>query len=501
MKQKNSIFISLLAIIFGLCYSCNEETLPTRDSIVYDKTKGPIITSNIDLETEMFVDSNAIWDVDINAYNGIDTIFLNDSVIHAFGDGQLKYNGIEITMPSQEEYEVKLSVKDEAGLETIHPPFTINVKGKPTIISNVDLKPVMFVDSKAIWDVDINAHNGIDTIFLNNSAIHTFGDGQFNHNGIEITMPDQEEYEVVLSVKDVFGFETTYPAFTLTAKGRITSPFMICDFTTAGATVIGKESERRPLFPKANAVDGGSLYSANAGWIDATMVSDLENQTTVRYGAPSMGTTNNADKWKHVSTFGAVAPNKEGNSVSALLVRHHFKDVAPDGNVGAIKWKPAPVFFLNKLVFDAPLLEPLVADLVASKRVFKIDIYVDTKSTADTDPNKKYNFDLTKHDMVALGMANVAKFNNTTSKGGERSGQDHGMVAYITQTDAWETLTFELDPSNTFVHTNTALPIGNNEIDMLTLFISAQTTKTGSVTNVVSNAKYYLSNLRVEKVD
>ena len=411
MKQKNSIFISLLAIIFGLCYSCNEETLPTRDSIVYDKTKGPIITSNIDLETEMFVDSNAIWDVDINAYNGIDTIFLNDSVIHAFGDGQLKHNGIEITMPAQEEYEVKLRVKDEAGLET------------------------------------------------------------------------------------------TYPAFTITAKGGIASPFMICDFTTAGATVIGKESDRRPLFPKANAVEGNSLYSANAGWIDATMVSDLENQTTVRYGAPSMGTTNNADKWKHVSTFGAVAPNKEGNSVSALLVRHHFKDVAPDGNVGAIKWKPAPVFFLNKLVFDAPLLEPLVADLVASKRVFKIDIYVDTKNTADTDPTAKYDFDLTKHNMVALGMANVAKFNNTTNKGDARSGQDHGMVARITQTDAWETLTFELDPGNTFVHTNTAFSIGNNEIDMLTLFISAQTTKTGSVTNVVSNAKYYLSNLRVEKVD
>ncbi len=372
----------------------------------------------------------------------------------------------------------------------------------PTITLTKELPETAPVESTFEIKAKLEAFNGIDSIFLNGDLVRVFGNGQITYEAsIPFVMPDQDSAMFRIRVKDELGLSIYSEQYVVKAAGRLPSPFLLCDFAQGDAEFIEITDPRHLDFPIAdkaqNTAEGKPTYSDNVGWFEVATESSQEDIIKVRLGGVAMNSVNNLDKWPYVNTYGAEVPLMFGEQGTAMCVRHHFTDVAPDGNVDLTKWRPISPFFMNKLYFGANINDILIADIIREKRVVKLDIYVDTEHTNETNPNAEFNFDLSKHGIVALGLANSEKFNNTTSNGNKKSGQDYGMVANITSTNAWETLTFTLDPGNYFVNCTPDKPlIEANEVNMMTFFIAAQRGGTGITS---SNAKYYIKNLRVEK--
>ncbi len=372
----------------------------------------------------------------------------------------------------------------------------------PTITLREELPETAPVESTLEIKAKLEAFNGIDSIFLNGDLVRVFGNGQISYEAsIPFLMPDQDSVKLQIRVKDELGLSTYSEEYVVKAAGRLPSPFLLCDFAQGNAEFIETSDARHIDFPLAdiaqNTADGKPTYSDNIGWYEVATESSQEDISKVLLGGVSMNTVNNQDKWPYVNTYGAQAPLMFGEENTAMCVRHHFIDVAPDGNVGLTKWKPITPYFMNKLYFGTNINNILIADIIEERRVVKLDIYVDTEHTNETNPDAQFDFDLSKHGLVVIGLANSAKFNNTSTGGNKKSGQDYGMSANMTTTNAWETLTFTIDPGNFFANCTPDKPLVEaNEIDMMTFFIAAQRSGASS-----SNAKYYIKNLRVEKAN
>ena len=337
----------------------------------------------------------------------------------------------------------------------------------PVIISNNDLTNVeVAVGAKANWSVDFEAYNGIQSIVLNGEELFAFGNGQLTFSTtLSIVMPDADLHSVELTVVDELGLETNYPPFNLVAGGRLPSSYLICGLASGSAIPLkdGVGNDRRVVFPSYANVSN-NIYSTNMGWVDATVETDLESKQ-VRVGVPMFNNAANKPKWPSLLfDFGAQSPSGD----KALAFTH-------GGNS----------FRLTKLAFDEAIIEQLIEDVVdTKKRVFRMDIFVEPLAVGST-------FDLDLHKQVVLGMSSIKKFNNTGSK----AGQDDVMSANITKVGEWETITFQMDPTNSYIPTKGDL--SNSEIDMLLLLISP---KFKTETKIVSNATYYLRNLRIEEL-
>lgn len=170
--MKNNIFIPLFIAFAALLGSCESDIEPTRDTIEYDVTKPPVIISNVDLtDTEVAVGGSVSWSVDFEAFNGIEAIFLNDKEVFAFGNGQLKFSTtLSLVMPDADSHTVKLKVTDEAGLETLYPPFDIKAGGRipsPYLICGlasdnvIPLKDGVGNDRRVIFTTYANSDNNV----------------------------------------------------------------------------------------------------------------------------------------------------------------------------------------------------------------------------------------------------------------------------------------------------------------------------------------------------
>jgi len=131
--MKNIIKAVGILIIAILFHACDDDTIPTRKVIVYDDQQPPVITNLSEEEHPILVYVEGVfnWDVEIEAFNGIDSILLNGEVCRTFGDGQLRYtSSLSVVMPDADSAKVELKVTDEIGLATTYPPFYIYAKGR-----------------------------------------------------------------------------------------------------------------------------------------------------------------------------------------------------------------------------------------------------------------------------------------------------------------------------------------------------------------------------------
>lgn len=404
--MKNNIFILLLVAISGLFYSCESDVVPTQDIVEYDDSKVPVIVSKNDLtNTAVIVGDDFNWGVEIEAYNGIESISLNGDVLNTFGNGQIKYS-----------------------------------------------------------------------------------------RQIIIEMPDKESHDVSLVVEDERGLKTTM-AFAMT-RGKIQSPYIISDFIHAEASIVGKTSAtnvvaRRVLLPKYT----NNYATQNFVWFDGKVESDI-NATNIRFGSPGFNGGANAgqgiaaihhDDWEELAEFGATAPAYEDETETKALRFNLFPR----------KGKMKTMFAL-----DAPLNVELITDVVDNEtRVFKVDVYVKTTDGANHPFVTKWSGNLTPlditnsaHSRFALGLSSTSKFFDTAPK----TGQDHGMIATLTEVDKWETLTFQFNAAEAeeFANILTTGDVENDEVDMLILAVSPTTTA-----EKIPNATYYFKNLRIETVE
>lgn len=365
--MKNIYRLAWMFIVMSLVFACQNDTVPTRREIIYDENQAPVITDLYEGEHPIFeyVEGIFDWDVEIEAFNGIDSIFLNGELYRTFGDGQLRYT----------------------------------------------------------------------------SAI-----------GVE--MPDADSAIVELSVMDEIGLSTTFPPFYIYAKGRIPSPYLIMDWPNAYTAVYQPTDEGYLHLPK----HAGTNYANKIGWVDVPVESDMEISSKLM-GAP----------W-------------QGAKVGWPEIGYGFGVDAPDGTK-CMRVTPTVGYMFNLIAFDTPVQEKLIADVKDRKRKFMVDVYVDDSNTTV--------FNLNDHGHIVLGMANVAKYHSDKPQ----EGQDNAMSADITKTNEWETLVFELDPNNPYARTKG--DVEDNEVDMFILFVSPHFNSEGIP---LTDAKYYFKNLRVEKI-
>lgn len=331
-------------------------------------------------------------------------------------------------------------------------------KNQPPVISNLyegECPIFEYVEGAFDWEVKIEAFNGIDSIFLNNELFRTFGDGRLRYNTtVAVEMPDTDSVIVELKVIDELGLSTTFSPFYIYAKGRIPSPYLIMDWPNAYTKVYAPTDEGYLHLPKHT----NTNYGERIGWVDVAIDSDMEI-SSILMGAPWQGVK---EGWPEIAY---------GLGVDA-----------PDGTK-AMRVTPTVGYMINMLAFNAPVQEKLIADVKENKRKFMVDVYVDDSNTTV--------FNLNDHGHIVLGMANVAKYHNDKPQ----EGQDKALSANITKINEWETLTFELDPNNSYARTKG--DVEDNEVDMFILFVAPHFNNEGVP---LTDARYYFKNLRVEKI-
>ncbi len=368
---------------------------------------------------------------------------------------------------------------------------------KSPIISAKNVPIALFTEERYEWEISVEAFNGIKDIKVNDEVILSYNNGQFIYQGIiPIVMPDVENFTVSLVVTDELDNETHYPDFTIASRSHIKSPFyLIKDFSGAGE-ILYTGNERRPELTYA--VTFSENIAKNFGWQEVNITSDLDPNTysTIRYGMPSMNLTNNITKWEHAVQFNAKNPN-DNTSGTMLLKNHFYQEATAAGTSTTGLYSSMASYALSLIHFGTALDSRVITDVMAGIRCVKLDIYVDTKDVSD--PNTEYNYDPTKHYKVSLAMACESRYNNTGST--KREGQGQGAMAIIDQTDRWVTLSFNSVgyEENPFTEPNPAPknPPSTSEVDMIVLHVSPQVGGDGIK---VSNAKYYIKNLRIEKV-
>ena len=327
----------------------------------------------------------------------------------------------------------------------------------PTITHNEAIEePILvYVDDTYVLDVTIEALNGIDAIYLNDELYKKYGNGQLIHDlPIEVVMPDELNYDVNLKVVDEIGLVSDFPTITLTAKGFIPSPYLLMDWKNAHTNVYAFGDPEYLIFPQ---YDEGSGYVKSLGWTAVPVASDMET-SSILVGAAWQG---NNEAWPtNIFNYGVESP---------------------DGQL-SMKITPVVNFMPVLIPLGTSMEEKLVIDVRAKKRKVKVDVFIDAVGTTD--------FDINLHGEVTFGMSNTAKFHADKPK----LGQDTGASANATKTGEWETLTFELDPNNSYART--LYDVDDSEVDMLILNVSPHFNNEGVV---LTDATYYFKNLRIEK--
>ncbi len=324
-----------------------------------------------------------------------------------------------------------------------------------TLLSEIPDRLELYVEDIYALDVMIEAKDGIDSIIVNDKLIQKYGNGQLKYStGIPIEMADVDSMLVELKVVDDNGLTTMFPPFYVFAKGRIPSPFLIMNWSSAYTTVYASTDDEFLVLP----LHAGTGYNTSIGWTDIPVESDIEGMTNILMGAPWQG---KKDGYPEIAfNWGVDAPDGEKSMIITPIVSYMF----------------------NLMSLGTPIPEKLIADVVAVKRKFMIDVYVDNSNSVD--------FNLTDHSEIVLNLANVAKFHNDVPK----TGQDDAMSARITKVGEWETLTFELDPNS--IYGRTMRDVENNEVDMLFILVAPHF---NNEELPIPDAKFYFQNLRIEK--
>lgn len=333
---------------------------------------------------------------------------------------------------------------------------------QPPVIVNLDSAAgplYTWVDSEYKWNVNISAYNGIDSIIVNGKPFKVFNNGQLIYNTpISVYMSDVYSLEITLRVVDEIGLSTECAPFYIYAQGRIPSPYLLLDWSLNNYAVVTTDNPEYVRFPREVATPTTGVDQYWGSWLKPSVSSDL-GITSVLMGVAWNGSKYGTDNFAY--GFGVQAP---------------------DGSK-ALSIKQTVYFMLNAIVLNTNISEKIIYDLKNGNRELKLDVFVDTSNSTA--------FNINSHGQICIGMGNVSKFHNDTPQ----QGQDNGMSARISKTGEWETLTFKLDPNNSYIRTKN--DINNDEVNMLFLMPSPHFKGDGVA---LSDAVYYFKNLRVEKV-